>query len=81
MICTVLVCEPLALGTKVFLHQRVDDEFLADGVSSDFPDKLAGPTVLSVSIASALDILVIVCIHLHFTLGGALLSGHRTRTS
>jgi hypothetical protein len=66
MICTVLVCKPLAMDTKVFLHQRRDDELFADGVSNDFPAKLAGPTALSIGVAGALDVLVVVGIHLQF---------------
>lgn len=43
MLCAVLIGHLLPVG-KVLLHERVDDQLLADGVASEFPCELVLPS-------------------------------------
>lgn len=64
MVSSVVISEFLSLLAKVLLHERIDDQLLADGVAGDFPSQLARPALLRIGVAGALDVLVIISVHL-----------------
>ena len=43
MVGPIVISQFATLSAKVFLHQRVNDDLLAYGVTSDFPGELADP--------------------------------------
>lgn len=61
-----MVGELAALVAKVLLHERVDDNLLADGVARDFPRELPCPARLRGDVAALVrtPVLVVVLVHL-----------------
>ena len=64
VVFTVLIRKFDALLAEMFLHQRVDDNFLPDGVTCDLPRKLVSPAFLGILVPRCADILVVILVHL-----------------
>jgi hypothetical protein len=60
----IIVSEFPPFFTEVLLHERIDDYFLANGMASNLPGELAGPTPLRIWITLRFNVLGVIFIHL-----------------
>ena len=62
---TIFIRKTLTLLTHMVLHERVDDDLLANGMASDLPDQLARPALGLVDIARIARLFVMVLVFVH----------------
>ena len=59
MVVSILVRHGFSLRTEVGFESRVDNELLADGMASEFPDELVLVAGAGVGVAGVLDVAVV----------------------
>ena len=64
MIGSIVISKSTALRAKMFFHQRIDNDLLTCGVTSNLPGELADPTRLSVDVTLGSEVVIKILVHL-----------------
>lgn len=65
MLRTVVIRQLQPLLSQMFLHERVHDYLLTNGMSRNFPRQLTSPAFLRVGVSGGFDVLIVVVVHLY----------------